>query len=114
MSTRHFYIYNECYKPISSTVEYVPIGGAASELNTVLVQPGDQRMLCTTEGDAVVTESAAGDGSLHWVKSTLALSEGEYTHVIACRCPEGEADCEPPREWPLPTTRQYPIEQAEG
>jgi hypothetical protein len=114
MSTRHFYIYNECYKPITATVEYVPIGEESPNKNDVLVQPGNQGMLCTTEQSTVVTESKAEDGSLHWNKLTVSLSGDEYTHVIACRCMEGDVDCELPQSWPLPTTRQYPVEQEEA
>ena len=107
---KHFYIYNECYKAISSNVRYLPVGTSVEETTTVVVAPGNQRLLCTTDEDSIATESKSEDDSLRWSLQKIPLSGFEYTHVIACKCPAGDANCTTPDAWPYETSRQFPTE----
>jgi len=43
-AARHFYIYNECYKPITTTAECVPIGETQSKTFEERVEPGSQKL----------------------------------------------------------------------
>jgi hypothetical protein len=42
---RHFYVYNECYKPIVSHVQYVPVGQNSAIRADIDVAPGNQRLV---------------------------------------------------------------------
>jgi hypothetical protein len=106
----HFYVYNECNKPISAAVEYVHLDTSQQTIQTVLVPPGNQKMLCATNHPTVSCEGVSEDGALHWARQTFELSASEYTHVLGCQC-VGE-EC--PMRWPLPTTRQRPIEESQS
>jgi hypothetical protein len=75
---KHFYIYNECYLPISSTVTLVPSGSTDPATSTLPVLPGHQTLLGTTNGISVDTQSVSQDGKLQWSKRTFSLSGLEY------------------------------------
>jgi hypothetical protein len=63
-------------------------------------------MLCVTEQDSVVMLGAVSDDAKFvWIRETITLGGDEHTHVLNCYC---ELEC--PEEWPLPTSRSYPIE----
>jgi hypothetical protein len=105
---KHFYVYNECYKPISSMLTYVPLDSEATTTTQVSIGPGMQTMLGTTYKDSVVTESSSDDRTFHWGTRTFSVSYNEYTHVITCNCPTGASECKPPVKWPNASSRQYP------
>ena len=106
--TKHFYIYNECYKPISSRLTFVASGETSPSTSTVAVSPGSQRLLGTTYKDSVEAESVSEDGSLRWRSQAFALAAPEYTHVITCKCPQNEPSCKDPDPWPSASSRQNP------
>lgn len=109
---RHFYVYNECHKPISSKLTYVPVGSEVSNTIEVAIDAGYQKMLGTTYKDTVVTESSSDDRTLHWESLKFSLTgsgpDNEYTHVIACNCPKDDSKCKLPDKWPNASSRQYP------
>lgn len=103
---KHLYIYNECHETVTATVEYVPLGENYTDYATQRVPPGHQVMLCTTEQESVVFLGAVTDDARFvWIREDIQLKSDEHTHVLNCCC---EADC--PDEWPIPTTRSYPVE----
>ncbi len=104
----HFYVYNECYKPLSATVEYIPLGNEVAVSATVAVTPGNQTMLCTTERNSIEVEAVSDDGTLHWARQSFSLTEPDYTHVMTCEC--RGPNC--PNIWPLDTSRQQPKEES--
>jgi hypothetical protein len=109
---RHFYVYNECYKPISSKLTYVPTGSESNKTSNESIAPGYQRLLGTTYKDTVATESSSDDHTLRWETRKFTLTGSgplsEYTHVIACNCLKEDSKCKLPDEWPNAPSRQYP------
>ena len=105
---KHFYVYNECYKSISATATYVPLDSANPTSSSISVAPGNQKMLATTYGTILSSKSVAEDKAMVWSSRDFTLTEGEYTHVIACNCPKSDAACTLPDRWPNAKSRQYP------
>jgi hypothetical protein len=106
----HLYGYKECSKPIKATAEFVPAGASQPVTYDVAIPPGNQTMLCATDKPSVSCQAVSDDGALHREKREFTLTDGEYTHVLTCKC-VGE-DC--PDPWPDPTTRQPPVEECGG
>jgi hypothetical protein len=102
---KHFYIYDECYLPVSSTVTLVASGATTPTTSSTSVLPGSQTLVGTTYGNSVKTHSVSQDGILHWSTQTFSLTDLEYTHVITCTCPTNNS-C--PQQWPSPKSRQMP------
>jgi hypothetical protein len=111
---RHFYVYNECYKPIVSHVQYVPIGQKSAIRADIDVAPGNQRLVAVEGVDSphgtasIVSSATSKDGALHWATRAIPSSIPEFTYVIACKCDPADSTCTLPDPWPNDTIRQYP------
>ena len=110
---RHFYVYDECYKPIAH-VQYVPVGQNSVIRADIDVAPGNQRLVAVEGVDSphgkgsIVGSATSKDGALHWATRTIPSSIPEFTYVIARKCDPADSNCTLPDRWPYDTIRQYP------
>lgn len=113
---KHFYVYNECYKPIIAHVLYIPTGQGTTRQDHIIVSPGHQVLVAVEARDLIpvfglvgILESAtSADGVLTWRECGVRSMGPEYTYVISCTCDAGVANCQLPRPWPTQTFRQFP------
>src|ERR1700735_286525 len=105
---KHFYVYDECHLPIIVSATYTPLDQQTPKSQDVAVDPGHQTMILTTYKASISTKSVSKDGKLSWSMQQFSLSDSEYTHVIACRCPPKDGTCEEAEQWPQAKSRQFP------